>query len=215
MNAMTGGAALGDGARDMRVRAGACSRAASRSSVSRRGAGPEPVTVRGVTYPGAQAAAAALGVTVNAIYAARERGRLDGVGQSGRRGPPLPVGQNPGNGLRVGYQVFVSQVACALHFGVTASAVSRLRKADRLADLLLTPAQRNAQRVQNSAATKRLRVQLGLSVPSGALADLLAQLSEKEAADYRVLTRVGKYSRAEALALMKRPDLAARFGGVA
>lgn len=41
---------------------------------------PEPVTIRNVTYATAPQAAKALGVTKQAVYAARKRGRLDFLG---------------------------------------------------------------------------------------------------------------------------------------
>lgn len=55
--------------------------------------GSGPITIRGVTYASAAAAARALGVTKRAVYAARDLGRLEtvgiGSGNSGARCRPV------------------------------------------------------------------------------------------------------------------------------
>lgn len=90
---------------------------------------PSPVTIRGVEYPSTDAAAAAFGVTRDAINKARKSGRLDFVGihpsrtrnQHGR--PPLPV--------RIRGKVYPSAADAAKRLGVTVQTINTMIAAGR------------------------------------------------------------------------------------
>lgn len=73
------------------------------------------IEVRGVVYPTAQAAAAALGVREITVHKALQSGRLDTLGTGAAHPTPMRV--------RIAGRVFPDARAAAAHFGVTVGAV--------------------------------------------------------------------------------------------
>ncbi len=92
---------------------------------------PEPIPIRGVIYPKAADAAKALGVTKQAVYAARKRGRLDYLGlgpgktyPGDRKGrPPVPLIYEAEDGTRYRFE---SATKAAAAMGCSRAHIYRL-----------------------------------------------------------------------------------------
>lgn len=92
---------------------------------------PEPIPIRGVIYPKATDAAKALGVTKQAVYAARKRGRLDYLGlgpgktyPGDRKGrPTIPIIYETDDGARY---FFESATEAAKTLGCSRAHIYRL-----------------------------------------------------------------------------------------
>lgn len=82
------------------------------------------ITIRGVTYPTASAAALACGVTVSAISQAAKRGGLEKVGLKVPRRAAVPV--------TVRGVTYPSQTVAACALGITVASVNAAYKQDRL-----------------------------------------------------------------------------------
>ena len=96
----------------------------------RRGEMAKAVTIRAITYPNCQAAARALGVALQTVYTARQRGTLDTVGV--RRGRPRPAAtpmvtdpRRDGPPITIGPTTYPSHTAAAMALRIPRARVTR------------------------------------------------------------------------------------------
>lgn len=99
------------------------------------------LVIRGVIYPDADAAAAAMGVSAMTIRSHARAGTLDRCGLG-------LTGGNPGNPVKVRGRVFASGVEAARHFGVNPNSVWRRLNEGRPEEIGL-PNQRGIYRAKS------------------------------------------------------------------
>ena len=137
-----------DAAETLGVSVNAVYKARSKGSLDRIGAplewgegpSPQPVTIRGVTYPTPKAAAKACGVRVGTIYAARQNGTLDRVGL----GPKWHTGASHHNAVEITIRgkTYPTIADAAADLGVSANAVRIAKRKGTLDGVGLQKARR-------------------------------------------------------------------------